>query len=158
MSCSASRPARSSVDEGSRLTSHGKSTIYDKRAPHSVRTPTTGKTTHVPRQPVCADYTTGRGHTAVRQHCLGSHSNWTHLQSCYAMPPQFQVASSQLSSQVNVSIGLYGLRPDRRCSPGGVATVVTVATGSLQQDKHPSLSPVSTKLLVTHCVSAVEFG
>ena len=60
----------------------------------------------------------------------------------------------QLSTQANVSIVLYGLRPDCRCSPGSVATGYPC---SPQHDMHPSLSPVSTKLLVTHCVSAFEF-
>ena len=38
----------------------------NKRAPHSVgpTDPSTGQTTHDPRQPVCADYTPGRGHDA----------------------------------------------------------------------------------------------
>ena len=62
MSYSASKPARSSADEGSRLTSRDTSTVYEQ-APHSARTLTTGQTTHNPRQPVCADYITGRGHT-----------------------------------------------------------------------------------------------
>ena len=60
----------------------------------------------------------------------------------------------QLSTQANVSIVLYGLQPDRRCSPGSVTTGYPCPQ---QNDIHPSLSPASTKLLVTHCVSALEF-
>ena len=59
-----------------------------------------------------------------------------------------------LSTRSNVSIVLYGLRPARRCSPGSVATGYLC---SPKHDRHPSLSPVTTKLLVTHCVTAFEF-
>ena len=59
-----------------------------------------------------------------------------------------------LSTRSNVSIVLYGLRPARRCSPGSVATGYPC---SPKHDRHPSLSPVTTKLLVTHCVTAFEF-
>ena len=62
---------------------------------------------------------------------------------------------SRLSTQANMSIFPYGLPPDRLCSPGSVATVR--APCSPQHDRHPSLSPVSTKLIVTHCVTAFEF-
>ncbi len=106
----------SSVDEGSRLTSRGMSTVYEQ-APHSVRTPTTGQTTH---DPVFTDYNTGRGHTAVRQ------------QSGFAVVVVLRNAATltvpsrqlQLSTQAKVSLVFYayGLRPDRRCSPGSVAT------------------------------------
>ena len=84
------------------------------------------QTTH---DPVCTVYTTGRGgHTAVRQqfalqldiHVVVLRNAATHT-----------VPSSQLqpSTQANVSLVLYGLRPDRRCSPGSVATVnITAAS------------------------------
>ena len=113
-----------------------------RTCPHSVRTPTTGQTTH---DPVCTDYTTGRGSVWVRTPTERTAVVMLRNAATLAVP------SSQLllSTQANVSIVLYGLRPDRR-----------VATGypcSPQLDRRPSLSPVSTKLLVTHCVTAFEF-
>ena len=102
----------SSVDEGSRpvvrLTSRGMSTVYEQ-APHSVRTPTTGQTTH---DPVFTDYTTGRGHTAVRQ------------QSGFAVVVVLRNAATltvtsrqlQLSTQAKVSLVFYAY--------GGLTVVV----------------------------------
>ena len=125
-------------------------TVYE-HAPHSVRTPTTGQTTH---DPVCTDYTTGRGHTAVSGFALQLNARLAVVvlrNSATLTVPSRQL---QLTTQANVSIVLYGLRPDRRWSPGSVATGYLC---SPQHDRHPSLSPISTKLLVTHCVTALEF-
>ena len=84
------------------------------------------QTTH---DPVCTVFTTGRGgHTAVRQQFalqLDIHVVLLRNAATHTVP------SSQLqpSTQANVSLVLYGLRPDRRCSPGSVATVrVTAAS------------------------------
>ena len=112
----------------------------NKRAPHSVRPtdPITGQTAHDPRQPVCADYTLGCGHTAVRQHCLGSHSNWHGCVTRCRRSSKKPAPAAHSGEHVQCS-----LWPDRHCSP--------------KHDRHPSLSPVITKLIVIHCDSAFKF-
>ena len=80
------------------------------------------------------------------------------IASVHTPPVVVKVPSSQLqlSTQANVSIVLYGLWPDCCRSPDSVATGY-LCSPQAQHDRHPSLSPVSTKLLVTHYVSAFEF-
>ena len=102
------------------------------RPPHSVRNPTTAsmrpvQTTH---DPVCLVYTTGRGHTAVRQQFARQLDIGLHVVVlCNAATHTVPSSQLQPSTQANVSLVLYGLRPDRRCSPGSVATVrVTAAS------------------------------
>ena len=59
-------------------------------------------------------YTTGRGgHSAVRQQFA------LQLDHTHTVPSR----QLQLSTQANVSLVLYGLRPDRRCSCDGVSSV-----------------------------------
>ena len=106
------------------------------------------------RNAPCTDdivYTTGRGgHTAVRQQFalqLGIHVVVLRNAATHTVP------SSQLqpSTQANVSLVLY--RP----------TVVVPRVASplfaspQHHDWHPSISPGSTKLLVTHRVTVLEF-
>ena len=136
---------RSSVDEGSRLTSRGTSTIYEQ-APHSIRTPTTGQTTT--HDPLSTAASVCRLHSRPRPHCSSATLPRFALQlvRTVLLRNAAAVPSSQLHTQAKVSIVLYGLTvgvADRRCSP--------------QHDRHPSLSPGSNKHLVTHCVSAFEF-
>ena len=65
------QPDHRSTKAGSRLTSGGTSTT-DAHA--SDPRPQDTRHTMDPQQPVCSDYPPGRGHTAVWQHRLGSHS------------------------------------------------------------------------------------
>ena len=120
---SASRLARSSVDEG-------------PLSQHDVRPHITNKlhceeqTSHDPRQPVlsteCADYTPRPRHTVKKQHCLGRRQN---------VAPQLDAQFTQCrSSSIAAQSGeRFGCSP-RRCLP--------------LRDRHLALSPVSAKLLV----------
>ena len=114
MSNSASGPARSSVDDESRLTQRGTSTIYKQtpRAPHRVRIPTTGN-----RGIMTHNWSTAasvcRLHYRPRPHC----SSATLLRFALQLGtpvvmlrnvPTVPSCQLQLSTQANVSIVLYG--------------------------------------------------